>query len=230
MYHRVNTPLSYLQWRILRFMSKAGAIVYTGEKREERCFAIEDGCFAGFQPCRGNRDLLAAVGPAAKALVGTAYIEEFYNTHTSYSPSERRMIECRYGPYYRLTKAGRKAALGPAPAWELPKPPALGALEHEVLGALAWHPSEWRRPLDCGGNNGSGHSAALFNLVLNGYAEISKNHDKPVSGAKAYPEPHLFRRGKGSRRFRITAAGVEYHQSRRQAQGKRPSAEAGPVT
>lgn len=139
----------------------------------------------------------------------TPYVEEYYEEDSIYSPSERREIVHRWGPL-PSADAGRKIALGDEPAFAYPAPPALGLIEMEMLDALAYRPEAFRTPQHCGGTNGSITSGALYHLVLNGLAEMTHHSLTPIAGMAAYPKPGLFERGKGSRRFRITKAGLAY--------------------
>ena len=110
----------------------------------------------------------------------------------------------------RLNDAGFQAAKEiPKPEW---KPPAQSATltkrDRSVLAELEYACLNhgWATPLDCGGRNRSHHSATLVKLVRCGYAECAKN-GKILTSDTIIPEPSLRKRAKGSRLFRITAAG-----------------------
>ena len=130
----------------------------------------------------------------------------------------------------RLNEAGLNAAATlPRPAWSPPPPPALVARDWDVLHSLssscrtyAKHLGDgrdWVSPLDCGGQNGSYHSASMVKLTRHGYAEC-RAWGKILCGREIVPEPRLFHGGKGSRKFRITPAGraalVAHNDARRQ--------------
>ena len=191
-------------------MSVAGCRVERGETPEERHFSYEGGRFGGFHPSNSNESLVADAIKAAVKLIGTPYVEEYYENDSYYSPGEKRRVELRWGPRYRLTEAGRALALGPEPEFRYPAPPVIGEAEVELLRNLAHQPEHYKTPYHCGGTNGSRTSVSLYKLVLNGYAEMLHHSLTPVTGMAAYPKPRLFRRGKGSRRFRITQAGLKH--------------------
>jgi hypothetical protein len=190
---------SYLQWRILRFMSTASGC------EEERWFSVENSVFFSGTPF--NDRLVKEVFPAAKELVGGPLVEEFHTEDSRFDIKSRQMVPIRYGPRYRLSAAGRALAMGAEPTWT-PPIPKLGSDDLVLLRSLACQPEVWRKPMDCGGSNGSRHSVRLFRLTLNGLAEMRKNGGTAVSGPASGAKPHLFRRGKGSRSFRITPAGL----------------------
>lgn len=116
----------------------------------------------------------------------------------------------------RVNAAGRAAfdAHPEKPIWTPPAPPKLQDRDFDVLGSLDYlrrREPGWGTPLDCGGTNGSHHSASLVKLTRHGYAAARQRNNgrtDGVSGAAIIPEPHIFHKSKGSREFRITEAGI----------------------
>ncbi len=112
---------------------------------------------------------------------------------------------------YRLTPEKRKlAATMPRPEWAAPAPAPLTTFDWEVLGDLEAQSREgsaWATPMHCGGRNGSGHSASLAKLTHHGYTRRRSSLGGVASGVDSIPKPHLFKRAKGSNRFRITDEG-----------------------
>ena len=112
----------------------------------------------------------------------------------------------------RLNKAGLQAAKEiPKPEWHPPKAPILTESDFTVLRSLEWETGSrendrWATPMDCGGTDGSNHSASLTKLTRCGLAECKKG-SKIVSGVEIVLEPSLFKKAKGSRYFRITDSG-----------------------
>ncbi len=180
-------------WRVLRFMSFP-------DRKPDAPVQERDIYFAGtrlhFNYHCWNNEVTVEAAKAARALLKTEYVE----------PRPAGEGE----DFYRLTAAGRAAAAGPAPIDPVPTPPPLHAESRSLLLSLAYNPEEWKKPRHLGGANGSHHSESLYRLVLHGLVEMRKNLNEPVTGAAAVAIPRIHRRGKGSRMFRITAAGLEY--------------------
>ncbi len=202
-------PLTYLEWRILRYLARADC---DGDYEDQRWFHFasdglhfaSDGLhFAsdGLHFAYCNRGVVLAPGTkAGHKLIETPYVEAKTD---------------EYRTSYHLTEAGRKIAMGSAPAFKVPKLPPLRAIEMEVLDSLCYNPEAWHTPLHLGGRNGSQHSEAAYRLTLHGLAEMSKNGGEAVTGTDAYPTPTLWKRGKGSRRFRVTAKGIARNEAAR---------------
>lgn len=137
-----------------------------------------------------------------------------------YTADAKRAIKRLFGdgllgvvgnPEYRnigITAAGLALAeTTPKPAWAPPPPPPFDDRCREVLAELAGAPPKWLTPMQVGGTDGSHHSATLTKLVRQGYAECHTGRET-LTVETIVPKPHLFPRGKGSRRFRITDAGT----------------------
>jgi hypothetical protein len=110
------------------------------------------------------------------------------------------------------------------PAWEPPPPAPLEARDWDVLDELgarqAW---DWVAPMDCGGTDGSHHSASLTRLTRHGFAECRKGGtDKVYCGSQIVREPRLFQAAKGSREFRITPEGIHALSGRSECGAKAP--------
>ena len=127
---------------------------------------------------------------------------------------------------HRANEKGRAAlsAHPDKPMWSPPAPPKLHERDFEVLGSLEGMVrccgTVWGTPLLCGGGSGSYHSASLVKLVQHGYASCRQRHGTvETTGAGIVSEPHIFRKSKGSREFKITDAGIaalaDYEQGRR---------------
>lgn len=179
----MNPRLTLIEWKLLQWMAKPR----------------ENGCFECFSYRNGkvsfHRDFTAPAKRAALKLLKAGWVtaDEFKS--------------------YRLNEAGKHAASTiPRPEWAPPKPPVLRDEDYYVLWSLerSLEDERWRTPLDCGGTNGSHHSASLVKLVQHGFAECRQRgiHSSIVCGPKITPEPRLAARGKGSREFRITPAGM----------------------
>lgn len=188
-------PLTYLQWKVLN------QLLHMKQEEQYRWFHITHRGRLSF--CSETEDCNTEASRAGKALTKTAYVKAYTD---------------QFRTHYRITELGRGAVLAGAPEWAPPAPPPLREIEHRVLDNLVdlnlTTPDGMWTPLAFGGSNGSGHSEAAYRLVLHGLAEMRGYDGKVVSGPAAYPKPRLFRRGKGSRRFRVTAAGIAYHKAR----------------
>ncbi len=85
-----------------------------------------------------------------------------------------------------------------------------GRVEIADLDILNYYLNDnWQTPQDMGGTNGSCHSGSLTKLVRHGYAECqdSKSYSDILTKDTIIREPRLTKRGKGSRKFRITEEG-----------------------
>jgi hypothetical protein len=158
---------------------------------------------------------------------GEVYICTVYNDNitlaakkTCHSLVRRGWAERKPGPYplYELNAEGMEMARTlPEPEWT-PPPSLLKVPDEEdwqILCSLAhFKEHEERihevgaRPMDVGGHDGSDHSGRLFRLACLGLVEL-KFMVAWRSGPEVYPKPRLGKGGRGSRRFRITEAGME---------------------
>lgn len=181
-------PLTLLEWKLVRWMAQQPEVHSLGVSGQRVAL-------------NAQREPTADARRAARSLI--AKRPAWFAVNTTFW-------------VYRLNEVGQQAfAAEPRPAWHPPAPPALTAGDWEVLGELRVAVDNlqqfgegWARTMDCGGSDGSGHSAQLVKLVRHGYAESRQVGGAIVqSGAHAVPEPQVFQRPKGSRQWRITPAG-----------------------
>ncbi len=190
----MNPPLTLLQWKILRYLLREEPLMDKGDDSwrwfEFTCDRLS------FCYCNGNKLVTAETTAAGRGLIKTPYVEAKTD---------------EYRTSYHITAAGRAVFAAGEPLFTVPRPPPLRVIEREVLRCLVGYPDRWMAPLELGGRNGSQHSEAAYRLTLHGLAEMRKNGGDVVTGDAAYPRPQLFRRGKGSRKFRVTKAGIQLH-------------------
>jgi hypothetical protein len=194
----MKRPLTLLEWKMLQWLAKP-----YGSGTDDSSyptFSLEDGEPRYFS--NEGRDFTTEACRTVLTFMERGWTKQ----HPEYQ-------------YYRLNEAGRQAARElPRPDWKPPSPPALTDRDFQVLNELesvnrprySSHPRAWASPLDCGGSNGSHHSASLTKLVRHSLVELRGSGGRPnVIGDAIVPEPRLSKRAKGSRAFRITDAGVE---------------------
>lgn len=179
--------MTLLEWKLLQFLAKP---CEDDPEKLENCFTLSPD--------------------------GRVYFTGWGEFNAETKKAARRIAERgwssadKYG-HHRLNKEGLQAARAPRPVWSAPAPAPLSLSDRNNLRALIWHRDrgrEWVTPLDCGGENGSHHSASLAKLVRHGFAECLKS-GKILTAETIIPEPRLTKRAKGSRRFRATDKGVE---------------------
>lgn len=124
---------------------------------------------------------------------------------------------------WAINDAGKAAGGVERPGWTPPPAPALRESDLDLLAEVegGWHhPRSWVRPLDVGGCNGNDVSARLMVLARHGYVSVEQRgamSDSPhlagsngeVTGDAVCMEPMLVARGRGSRQYRITEAGLK---------------------
>jgi len=189
-------PLTFIQWKFLRWMAEPyGHPPYDASSCQS--FLLDRG-----HPYLGENMTLDARRAATTCIArGWVWVDAYGN--------------------HRLNDAGRAAAATiPEPAWSPPPPPRLRDRDFEVLGALesanrtSRYPRAWAASLDCGGMNGSYHSASLKKLARHGYAECRQRGSRDsTSAAAVISRPSLWKRGKGSLEYRITDAGVAAYET-----------------
>lgn len=142
-----------------------------------------------------HADFVAGAVPAAKTLISRGWIKvDEFNNH-------------------RLNDVGLEAAkTEPKPIWKPPAAPTATKEDLQVLAELesCCRSRKWATPLDCGGRNGSNHSAILTRLTRMGFARCRKSMSfnmKTLTGDEIVPEPTLMKKPKGSRAFQITESG-----------------------
>lgn len=199
-----ENPVGLLEWKMLRYLSGIGS-----KDGEARTFDIP---------------------PSGRVRINTAYDDEITLAakKTCLSLVRRGWAEMKPGPYplYELNETGMEMArVLPEPEWS-PPPSLLKSPDKEdweILFTLA-HFKEHdehihevgARPMDVGGHDGSDHSGRLFRLACLGLVEL-KSLVAWRSGPEVYPKPRLGKGGRGSRRFRITEAGLESVRERKEA-------------
>ena len=189
-----SKPLTLLEWKVLRYMARPYA---PGAET------------SAYYPCALVTEKTVSLYPgrnftsAAKRAVRAIF--------------ERGFLEADAFGNLRLTATARAfAGTVEKPAWTPPSPPALQERDWETLRGLEFANrslrtcgvDEWVAPLDCGGGDGTYHSASLAKLTHHGFAACRQiGSDSALTGPAIVPEPHLFHRSKGSRVFLITESG-----------------------
>lgn len=124
---------------------------------------------------------------------------------------------------WAINEAGKAAGAVERPVWTPPAPPPLRDSDFALLAEVeaGWHyPRSWVRPLDVGGSGNNDVSARLMVLARHGFVSVVQRgamSDSPhlagsngeVTGDAVCMEPMLISRGRGSRQYRITEAGLQ---------------------
>lgn len=185
---KARGTLSLLEWKMLRWLASGGG--------HARSFIVrEDGdAFISGRTDEFRKEARKAAVAISKR--GWTYSDSYGN--------------------HRLNEAGRAAAESlPEPAWQPPPRPPLHDRDFEVLNELKGscdsrydNGTRFYSPYECGGTNGSHHSASLAKLCRHELVERSAGFaTESVTGDASVPRPTLFRRAKGSKHYRITALG-----------------------